>query len=108
RPRRSAHCTWGRVSLCTSAFDQCPPSRSSGRRLFLIVGIESFTALYPQTALLDIPLEQLTRFSGNAWTDGCVMLFNVQHYIEANFVHPSERSERTEDALKKLVDDLRR
>jgi len=56
-----------------------------------------------------MPLEQLTRFSGNAWTDGCAMLFNVQHYIEADFVHYSERSVmRTEDALKKSVDDLRR
>ena len=43
------------------------------------------------------------------WTDGCVMLFNVQHYIEADFVHYSERSVmRTEDALKESVDDLRR
>ena len=55
--------------------------RSSGRRLFPIVGIESFAAFYPQTALLDIPLEQLARFSGNTWTDGCVMLFDVKHYI---------------------------
>src|ERR1700738_1913596 len=96
-----------KISGTLETSDSCHPSRSSGRRLFLIVGIESFTALYPQMALLDIPLEQLARFSGNAWTDGCVMLFNVQHYIEADFVHASERSERTHDSLIKLVDDLR-
>ena len=50
-------------------------------------------------AQLDIPLEQLAQFSGNAWTDGRVMLFNVQHYIEPDCVLPSERSERTERSV---------
>jgi hypothetical protein len=37
------------------------------------------------------------------------MLFDIQYYIETDFVHNSERSiPRTEDTLKKLIDDLRR
>jgi hypothetical protein len=51
-------------------------------------------------ALLDIPLEQLARFSGNAWTDGCVMLFNVQHYIQADFVWTAGGERRRADKCR--------
>src|SRR4029077_8004329 len=72
------------------------------RRLLPIVGIEPFSRLKAQSSFLDVLFEQFPRSRWEFGMDRRIMLFDVQHDIESDFVHKTERP--TMDSKQNLED----
>src|SRR5262249_54752272 len=78
------------------------------RRLLPVVRVEALSCLYAEASIPDVFLEQFPRANRKPWTDRRIVLFDVEHDVETDFVHQAERSAvRSQQNLENVID-LRR
>src|SRR5262245_45948396 len=68
-----------------------------------VVVVEARAGLDPQSALLQVGAQQPTRSFGVLRVFGAIVLFDVQHDVEADLIHHAERSSGTGVELEHLV-----
>src|SRR6201988_1736245 len=82
------------------------PDRLAGR--MWVVVVEPCAGLDPQSTLLEVTTQQPPRPLGVLRGLGAIVLFDIQHDIQADLVHHPERAGPTGVELEHLVDFLRR